>query len=91
MDLAGEPPMDELVTKTLADIYLQQGHLQEAYAIFKALSEKDPSDTEIQMRLKELGEKLETSSPLMDQSIHSTEEKIRLLERWLANIRKGRK
>ena len=50
--------MDRLLTKTLAEIYLEQGHLQEAYSIFKALSEKNPSDTELQGRVRELEGKL---------------------------------
>jgi len=83
--------MDRIMTKTLAEIYIQQGHFEEAYEILKALSEKDPSDIEIQKSLKELSEKLKRPSPLTDQSIRSTEEKIRLLERWLANIRERKK
>lgn len=80
--------MDRIITKTLGEIYLQQGHLQEAYEIFKALAEKDPSDTEIQRRVKELKEKLHPS-PLPDLPHPlSREEKIRHLEKWLANIRK---
>jgi predicted Zn-dependent protease len=55
--------MDRLLTKTLAEIYVRQGHLQEAYDIFKALSERDPSDGDLQNRLKELEEKLALSSP----------------------------
>ena len=50
--------MDRLVTKTLAEIYLQQGHLEEAYSLFKALSERDPEDVELKNRLKELEEKM---------------------------------
>ena len=75
--------MDHMTTKTLAEIYLQQGHLQEAYEIYKTLAEKDPLDAEIQKRLEELTEKLHPS-PL------SREEKIRHLEQWLVNIRKRR-
>ena len=75
--------MDHMTTKTLAEIYFQQGHLQEAFEIYKTLAEKDPFDAEIQKRLEELGEKLQFS-PL------SREEKIRHLEKWLANIRKRR-
>jgi predicted Zn-dependent protease len=81
--------MDRMATKTLAEIYLQQGHLQEAYEIFKTLAEKDPYNREIQDRLKELGEKL--SSLPYPQPPQSTEEKVRYLERWLANIRKRRR
>lgn len=73
-----------MATKTLAEIYLQQGHLQEAYEIYKALAEKDPFDQEIQKKVEELREKLHPSPP-------SKEEKIRHLEKWLANIRKGRR
>lgn len=79
------------MTKTLAEIYLQQGHLQEAYEIFRVLLEKNPSDIEIQQRLNELSEKLGLSHPLTDQSVHSPDEKIRLPERWLHNIREKKK
>jgi predicted Zn-dependent protease len=82
--------MERMATKTLAEIYLQQGHLQEAYEIFKALSEKDPSNQETQARLKELEEKLRSSAPIHQTSV-STEEKIRILKQWLANIQERRK
>jgi tetratricopeptide (TPR) repeat protein len=82
--------MDHMATKTLAEIYLQQGHLQEAYEIYKALAEKDPFDLEIQKRLEELREKLHPSPPSSFPYPLSREEKIRHLEKWLANIRKRR-
>ncbi len=69
------------MTKTLAEIYFQQGHFQEAYEIFKALSEKDPSTRRYKERLKELSEREIKLSPPLIRSIclRSTEEKIRLL------------
>ncbi len=82
--------MDRLTTKTLAEIYLQQGHLQEAYEIYRALAEKDPFDTEIQDRLEELREKLDPSPASSFPFPLSREEKIRHLEKWLDNIRKRR-
>jgi tetratricopeptide (TPR) repeat protein len=82
--------MDHVATKTMAEIYLQQGHLQEAYEIYKTLAEKDPSDAEIQKRLKELKEKLHPSPPSDFSSSLSKEEKISHLEEWLANIRRRR-
>jgi polyhydroxyalkanoate synthesis regulator phasin len=82
--------MDRIITKTLGEIYLQQGHFQEAYEIFKALSEKDPFNAEIQKRLNELSKKLGLSSAIQ-RPVRSNEEKIRFLERWLANIQKRRK
>jgi tetratricopeptide (TPR) repeat protein len=82
--------MGDMTTKTLAEIYLQQGHLQEAYEIYKALAEKDPFDAEIQNRLEELRERLPPSPPSSFPSPLSREEKIQHLEKWLANIRKRR-
>ncbi len=81
--------MDRMTTKTLAEIYLKQGHFQKAYEIFKALAQKDPLNREIQERLKELETKL--NSPNYFQPLQSTEEKVRYLEKWLANIRKRRR
>jgi thioredoxin-like negative regulator of GroEL len=66
--------MERVPTKTLAEIYLQQGHFEEAYEIFKALSGKDPSNQELKAKLKEL------------ETALSTEEKIRILKQWLAKI-----
>jgi len=82
--------MDRLTTKTLAEIYLQQGHLQEAYEIYKTLAEKNPFDPDIQKRLEELREKLDPSLASSFPSPLSREEKIRQLEEWLDNIRKRR-
>ena len=82
--------MNRVETKTLAEIYLQQGHLKEAYEMFKRLSEKDPTDPEIQTRLYELGERFTSPSPPAGPSCLSTEERISILEGWLANIRKRR-
>jgi hypothetical protein len=82
--------MDRMVTKTMAELYLQQGHLREAYEIYKALSEKDPFDLEIQERVNELNEKLHPSPPPKFSYPRSMEERVRHLEKWLANIRKRR-
>jgi len=82
--------MGRMVTKTMAELYLQQGHIQEAYEIYKALAEKDPFDPEIQERVKELQDKLHLSTPSKFSHPLSVEERIRYLEKWLANIRKRR-
>ena len=82
--------MNRMVTKTMAELYLQQGHFQEAYEIYKALAERDPSDPEIQKRVEELKEKLHPSVPPKFPYPLTTEERIRHLEKWLTNIRKRR-
>ena len=81
--------MGHLVTKTLAEIYLQQGHLEEAYSLFKTLSERDPEDVELKNRLKELEEKVKLSRST--QSISPVPKKIQNLEKWLNNLRERRK
>ncbi len=80
-----------MITKTLGEIYLKQGDLRKAYEIFKVLSERDPSDKEVQTRLIELSERLGLSAPSFGPPARSTEEKIRLLKKVLANIRRRRK
>ena len=82
--------MNRVETKTLAEIYLLQGHLEEAYEIFKRLAEKDPSDPEIQMRLHELNERFGSPSLPAGGSRVTPEERISILKGWLANIRKRR-
>ena len=82
--------MGRMVTKTMAELYLQKGHIQEAYEIYKALAEKDPFDLEIQERVEELQDKLHLSTPPKFSHLLSVEERIRYLEKWLANIRKRR-
>lgn len=83
--------MPPILTKTLAEIYLKQGHLKEAYEIYLALLKKDPSDPDLQQRLKELKLRLELRSQKPYYSFHSTEERIRFLKRWLENIQKRKK
>ena len=65
--------MDRLVTKTLAEIYVQQGHLEEAYSLFKTLSEHDPEDVELKNRLKELEEKVKLLAPAYRTGRHEAE------------------
>ncbi len=80
--------MVEIATKTLAEIYLQQGDLEKAYEIYKTLATQNPSDSQIQNRLKELNQKRSSLHRAEAPLFHTKEERIRLLEQWLANIRK---
>jgi hypothetical protein len=83
--------MDEIATKTLAEVYAKQGDLRKAYEIYKILSEKNPSDMEIQKRLNELNHVLNPSPPPGQSLPRSREEKIQFLERWLAHIHERKK
>ncbi len=74
--------MDQILTKTLAEIYLKQGHFREAYRIFRLLLEKDPSDPDLIKRVSELDEKLRPPS---------TEEQVETLKHWLVNIQERKR
>jgi hypothetical protein len=83
--------MEQIKTKTMAEIYLKQGHLQEARDILKTLAEKDPSDQEVREKLRILNLKIGLISPPSPSSVLSREERIEFLERWLAHIQSRRK
>ena len=83
--------MEQIKTKTMAEIYLKQGHLQEARDIFKTLAEKDPSDQEVREKLRILNLKVGLISPPSPSSVLSKEERIEFLERWLTHIQSRRK
>src|SRR4030042_6742311 len=77
-----------MITKTLAEIYLKQGHFKEAYQMFEALSERDPANQEIQERLRDLKQKLSLSFSSEPKEAPSMKEKIDALEKWLRKIRR---
>ncbi len=83
--------MDEIATRTLAEIYLDQGDLQKAYDIYKILSARDPSDLEIKERLKHLEQQLGITSSRTPSPIRPREERIKLLQQWLQNILERKK
>ena len=43
-----------IVTRTLAELYLQQGYIESALEIYRQLAEREPGDASIQERIKEL-------------------------------------
>lgn len=80
--------MTKIATKTLAEIYLRQGHLKEAYEIYKILHQKDPDDIEVLKKLEEIEERLITSSKIITPLQNKREEILKVLEKWLENIKK---
>lgn len=83
--------MAEIATKTLAEIYLKQGDYKKAYEIYKILFDQDPSDMEIWGKMKELEKELNLSSTSAPSLPRSKQERIKFLEKWLANIRERKK
>jgi hypothetical protein len=82
--------MEQIKTKTLAEIYLKQGHLQEAYEIFESLAKRDPGDREIGERLRILSQKLGLVTSSAPPGTRSKEEMLRTLVKWLVNIQTRR-
>lgn len=79
--------MTKIVTKTLAEIYLRQGYFKEAYEIYKILHQKNPDDIEVIKKLEELEEIID-SSKISPPSKKKREEILKVLEKWLENIKK---
>jgi len=80
---------DQIGTKTLAEIYLNQGNPQKALEIYREILRRDPSNTEIQEAIKSVKRKMAQSSQVhtTDRSQDSTKmERIKKLEKWLENI-----
>jgi predicted Zn-dependent protease len=80
-----------LFTKTLAEIYLHQGDLQEAHRILALLAKRNPLDPEIRRKLDEVSEKLKTRPSGLEPEKDPVQNRIRVLEGWLAKIRERRK
>ena len=91
--------MEPMKTKTLAEIYIKQGHLREAYEILTDLAGKDPSNQELRQSLTELRKRLDVTQPSdpteprsLPRSLpRSNEERLQILEGWLSNIQKRRR
>ena len=82
--------MEQIKTKTMAEIYLKQGHLEEAYEIFRTLAEKDPEDREVAEKLRTLGQTLGLVTPAILPEARSKNETLQTLQKWLANIQTRR-
>lgn len=55
--VSAEPPMAEskpFVTETMAELYEQQGHREEALRVYRALREQRPNDDHIRARIEQL-------------------------------------
>ncbi|HET9134973.1 MAG TPA: tetratricopeptide repeat protein [Gemmatimonadales bacterium] len=57
-------PEDELVTESLAALYRQQGHLEQAAAAYAALVEADPDNAELRGHLEAVRAQIVTQRPL---------------------------
>ena len=84
-----EPP--EIATPTLAEIYFEQGQIEEAIDTYQIIVAQDPEDESSKERLEELrtmiGEEIAVEEKPLDEVRQKKEKMIAILESWLANIR----
>ncbi len=81
-------------TKTLAELYLNQGHPEKALEIYYEILKREPSNREIREAINDLkGKMAHPSQPhFIDPPQDFTKkERIKTLQKWLDNIRLTRK
>jgi len=87
-----EEVLSEIATPTLAEVYVNQGQIQEAVRVYERVIAQNPEDQTSIVRVQELKDMLMVEAPLMVQPAPKTRQKkdkaIAILESWLANIRK---
>ncbi|MGH9389621.1 MAG: tetratricopeptide repeat protein, partial [Vicinamibacteria bacterium] len=92
-------PVVEIETPTMAEIYANQGHFDQALAVYRRIIERHPNETQYRERVEELlmlSRAQRTSSApstpprRVEDSYAADERTIRVLDDWLDAIRKSR-
>jgi tetratricopeptide (TPR) repeat protein len=90
-DTAAEEEPPEIATPTLAEIYFEQGQIEEAIDTYQIIVAQDPEDESSKHRLEELrnmiAEERAVEEKQLDEVRQKKEKMIAILESWLANIR----
>jgi tetratricopeptide (TPR) repeat protein len=87
-----EEGLPEIVTPTLAEIYVNQGQIMEAIHIYERISAQYAQDAAVRQRIEELKAMVELKTPSEPQQGDKDEQKkgriISTLETWLEEMRK---
>jgi tetratricopeptide (TPR) repeat protein len=78
---------DEVLSESLAALYLRQGHLEQAEAAYAALSERDPDNLELATRYAEVVAEVVARRPM---PYAATESGGRSVGEWLAQVAAAR-
>ncbi|MGD8982849.1 MAG: tetratricopeptide repeat protein [Desulfobacteraceae bacterium] len=86
-----EEEQPEIATPTLAEIYFEQGQIEEAIDTYEIIVAQHPEDESSRSRLEELKSMIAEQSAIeqkqLDKVRQTKEKMIAILESWLANIR----
>jgi tetratricopeptide (TPR) repeat protein len=86
----GEQELPEIATPTLAEIYFNQGQLQEAINTYEKIVTQDQEDERSRGRLDELRRMMVSDRDLGDEDVEKARQKkekmISILEAWLDSI-----
>jgi len=86
-----ESILPEIATPTLAEIYFDQGQVQEAINIYEKVVSQNSEDENSINRLKELKSIITENTKTYDKNLEDTKQRkerlISVLESWLVNIR----
>ena len=88
-----EEVLSEIATPTLAEVYVNQGQIQEAISIYEKVIAQNPEDEASLRRVQELTTLLGAEPPPPEEAVvprvkRKKQKTIAVLESWLANIRK---
>ena len=82
-----EPAMEaDFYTMTMADLYVKQGHLQSAVDVLEAIQRREPDNTSVIRRLRDVKALMADQSPAPSGTGPSAV--VSELSRWLENIDK---
>lgn len=86
-----EEEQPEIATPTLAEIYFEQGQIEEAIDAYEIIVAQNPEDEFSRSRLEELKSMIAEQTAIEEEQRDEVREKkekmIAILESWLANIR----
>jgi tetratricopeptide (TPR) repeat protein len=87
-----EEVLTEIATPTLAEVYVNQGEIQEAISIYEKVIEQNPEDQTSVTRVQALRTRLAAEPALREEAVPKAKQRkqktIAVLESWLANIRR---
>ena len=87
-----EEVLSEIATPTLAEVYVNQGQIEEAISIYQRVLTQNPEDKASLTRVEELRALLAAEPPPPEGAVPKVNRKkqktIAILESWLANIRR---